>query len=225
MMGISVQTWEFLQESLAELPRVGRVCELGNQHIRPAVGLNFKQLDPSWRRGKPFAAKKWFEHRGWEHVSIDINGRDGALALDLSRPLPSHLGTFQLVTNFGTSEHVHDQYECFHNIDRLCAVSGLMVHAVPMLGHWIGHSEHGFYYTVSSFDSLARQNGYGVIRLSVVPYPGRSDQDLIVASLRKLSAGPFESRAGFDERIICDNRRRDKQLRKDGRPSVDTRRV
>src|SRR5207244_13656123 len=58
-----------------------RMLELGNQDI----------LNTFW--GKTFApklsekqGKQYYSRRRVEHTSIDLNGRDGALKMDLSRP-------------------------------------------------------------------------------------------------------------------------------------------
>src|ERR1041384_5416258 len=56
--------------------------------------------------GAGLVYKSVFEAMGIRHVSVDWNGKDGALPLDLRQPL--NLGRFDMVTNFGTSEHVED---------------------------------------------------------------------------------------------------------------------
>lgn len=107
-----------------------RIAELGNQFFRESV------------LGAEVPAKKVFEALGATHTSFDINGKNGAVALDLSRPLPGdqQRGAYDLVTNFGTSEHVADsQYQCWRNIHDLCAPGGLMLHAIPEVGSWPRH--------------------------------------------------------------------------------------
>ena len=66
--------------------------------------------------------KAFFEARGFRHVSVDINGSDGALRKDLTEPLG--LGTFDMVSNIGTTEHVSEgdyagQVACWRNISAL----------------------------------------------------------------------------------------------------------
>lgn len=200
-MGISMQTWSFLQEAMEDSPPGTRICELGNQHIRRAVPVDFRKLDPSWRPIKSRPAKLWFEAQGWEHVSIDLNGRDGALKLDLTKPLLAGLfDSFHVVTNFGTSEHVADQYECFRNIHRLCRVGGRMIHAVPLFGHWLNHSPFGFDYTMDFFFTLAEANGYTVLCNAILPYPGKRRKSLVTAVLRRRKDVEFENRANFEKR-------------------------
>ena len=52
---------------------------------------------------------------------------------------PKYIGKFNIVTNFGTSEHVKNQEQCFANIHNLCCAGGVMIHTVPMKNHWRGH--------------------------------------------------------------------------------------
>ena len=81
------------------LPVKGRVIELGNQTIL---------FDKHY--GK--AAKVVLEEC-YDHVSIDINGRDGALPYDLNQRI--ELPPADVVTDFGTGEHVDDFYQLWKN--------------------------------------------------------------------------------------------------------------
>lgn len=117
-----------------------RILELGNQIMRGGPG----------RR----TGKQYFTALGAEHVSIDLNGEDGAVPLDLCRPLPEQYhDSFDVVTNFGTSEHIEDQVQVFKTIHDCCKVGGYMIHSVPLVGYWDGHSPHHY-----------RQNlGFGLV--------------------------------------------------------------
>ena len=54
-----------------------------------------------------FAVKPLFEHLGFEHVSVDLNGKQGALALDARKDLTLNItNRFDIVVNNGFSEHV-----------------------------------------------------------------------------------------------------------------------
>ncbi|CAE7523205.1 unnamed protein product [Symbiodinium pilosum] len=108
------------------------------------------------------SGKKVFERLGFKHVSLDINGRDFAFPLDLSRPLNSSfnwlLGKCDVVTNFGTTEHIGQrgyieepegydksdiwasQYHAFRNIHSLArADAGFIINMVPAAGCWPKH--------------------------------------------------------------------------------------
>ena len=159
MMGYSktLHNWQFLMEVIHEeklvLPGL-RMAELGNQYVWQDVFHSTSRL----------TSKDVFEAFGVEHVSIDSNGRDGALPLDLSKPLPDDLSTFDIVTNCGTSEHVRDQYECWRNVNRLCRIGGIMWHNLPEVGSWAEHSAV-VWYTADHLAALAEVCGYESIRL------------------------------------------------------------
>ncbi len=127
-----------------------RMAELGNQRFRAST------------LGKEIAAKKVFEAMGVLHESFDLNGRDGAIKLDLSQPLPlQYKGKYNLVTNFGMSEHVkQSQYWCWRNIHEMCGVDGFILHLLPEVGSWAGHSK--YHYTLSRVLSLGAECNYRV---------------------------------------------------------------
>jgi hypothetical protein len=71
-------------------------------------------------------------------------------------------GRFQLVTNFGTTEHVVNQLNAFKIVHDLTAVGGIMMHELPAQGTL----NHGFFaYQPKFFERLARVNGYEVLFL------------------------------------------------------------
>lgn len=96
--------------------------------------------------------------------AIDLNGTEAAWRHDLNRPLPV-VETFDVVTNFGTSEHVFDQAQLFRSVHALTRPGGLMLHAVPHQGG----PDHGFYnYHPTFFHDLAAANGYRVVMLVLI---------------------------------------------------------
>lgn len=165
-----------------------RMLELGNQDI----------LNSFW--GKTFApklsekdGKQYYSRRAVEHTSIDLNGRDGALKIDLSRPFnrPEWRGHFDVVTNSGTSEHVepHEaQFTCFQNVHEVTKNSGLMIHIVPGVqelrgsGYWKYHCNN--YYSTEFFRMLCRSNDYRLLEQKVM-------DELLCVCLLKLSDRPF----------------------------------
>jgi len=83
-----------------------------------------------------FPAKKLY---GWlgikDYESIDSNGDFGAHVFDLNKDIRKtykYKEQFDLVTNFGTTEHVFDQHMCFKNIHNLTKSGGYMLHGVPL---------------------------------------------------------------------------------------------
>jgi SAM-dependent methyltransferase len=147
-MGIRAPLVQFERESLERcgLDYSGlKWCELGNQRVD----------------GKP--ARKVYLARGVEaHVAIDLNGKDGAMPLNLDEPVPfMFIGQFDVVTNYGTSEHVNDQYRLFKNAHDMCRVGGIIINIVPREGHWPGHCR--YFYTRSFAESLALACGYEIV--------------------------------------------------------------
>lgn len=153
-MGITTANLDLLESGLKDcgLEYEGLcMCELGNQRLF---------LDSVSEIPHRTSAKGFFKNKGVKHTSIDMNGEDGALPLDLSQPLAKYFAPFDVVTNFGTSEHVSDFYGCLQNIHDLCHVGGMMIHANPHTGHW---PEHGLHYVgMDTFDALARLCGYEI---------------------------------------------------------------
>eukprot|EP00438_Fugacium_kawagutii_P000717 Skav211036 [mRNA] locus=scaffold1434:73496:78361:+ [translate_table: standard] len=82
-----------------------------------------------------------FERLGFRHTSLDINGRDGAVVVDLSRMKPtarplnvSLLGHCDVVTNFGTTEHV--------GVGPLVSATGHQLDYLESTDDWLNESEY-----------------------------------------------------------------------------------
>lgn len=159
-----------------------RMLELGNQLI------NAEQIQE--RTGKTY-----YRNRGVLHTSFDLNGKDGAIRVDLSKPIGKKkwLNAFDIVTNSGTSEHVEPfetQYECFKNIHNCLKIGGIAIHIVPDAieleerGLWKGHCNN--YYTHEFFALLAELNGYQLISSKVI-------NGTRCACLQKVTDSPFTS--------------------------------
>ena len=115
----------------------------------------------------PFARQFWMD-LGFEYASIDIDGSPGSIPLDLNvDSIPrSHRGQYDLVTNFGTTEHVCNQLNAFKVVHDLTKLGGLMLHNLPAQGMM----NHGLVnYNPKFFWMLARSNGYSVIYFTVQP--------------------------------------------------------
>lgn len=170
---------ECIDTTLGEL-RGKRMLELGNQFISGDF--------VSERTGK-----EYFKNRGAEHVSIDLNGKDGALMLDLTKPwqFRNWQGYFDIVTNSGTSEHLEPksaQYECFLIIHNCLKVGGIAIHLVPDIdelknkGCWKGQGNN--YYSHNFFRMLAENNNYRLISLKII-------DGLICSCYQKTEEAPF----------------------------------
>jgi hypothetical protein len=114
------------------------------------------------------SAKKYFSKLGVNHTSIDCNGKDGALPLDLRTVIDDdRVKPADIVTNCGTTEHVKNQYMCFKNIHNFAKPNGFLFHLAPPLGKWRGHCS--YYYTEEFFNQLALQNNYEILEKKIIP--------------------------------------------------------
>lgn len=145
------------------------MCELGDQTLIFEGRLN---------KRKRILAKEYFEKLGFRHISIDIHGKNGAYPIDLCEPITDKywLGRFDILTNFGTSEHVENQYECWRNIHNLVKPQGFFIHIVPITP-WEGlikdKEQHcPYYYDTTFFVNLCTKNGYRWLVCEALPQLG-----------------------------------------------------
>ncbi|MFA5085966.1 MAG: hypothetical protein WC482_06340 [Candidatus Omnitrophota bacterium] len=192
-MGISSQGFEPLQRALKKIfPDFNgiRMLELGNQSFTDECLLKYRDVI----RGK--IAKDYFSRLGFNHISIDITGLDGSVALDLNKVISdkNFIRQFDVVTNFGTSEHVDNQYNCFLNIHNFCKENGFFIHEVPEAGYWPGHSH--YYYSRDFFRILAKESGYEIIELIPVDIPPNGNE--IFCLMKKNGHQPFIDKDRFE---------------------------
>lgn len=152
-MGIRPALEQFERESLArcslDYPGL-KWCELGNQ-----------------RFGRKPAKDAYLSYGVAAHISLDLNGKDGAMPLNLDDPVPFvFIDQFDVITNYGTGEHVNDQYHLFKNAHDMCKVGGIIINIVPRDGHWPGHCR--YYYTERFEKSLAEACNYEIVHDSIL---------------------------------------------------------
>ncbi len=154
--------------------------------LSPLVGSSMLELGNKVK-GK-MTYKCVFEALGFRHVSIDLNGLNGALCLDLRKPL--NLGTFDMVTNIGTSEHVSTddfdgQIECWRNIVDAMHIGSVLVSIGPLKGS-LKWSRHGRWYAQPQFyRELAEMNGLEVERVY-------ADSNQVYARLKRIEDAEFQ---------------------------------
>lgn len=177
-MGIKVPLSNYEQQALdlAGLDWAGlKWCELGNQRIDR----------------KP--ARDVYLSRGvGHHIAIDLNGKDGAMPLDLDDPLPFVFrDQFDVVTNYGTSEHVNNQYQVFANAHDACRPGGLMIHVVPRQKNWPGHCR--YFYSPDFFTELGDACRYEVLDIGLLDSGIYAEpKNLVTAIFRKADAAFVE---------------------------------
>jgi len=146
-MAIRDKTLKYMQKMIKNFNGIS-MCELGSQKIYCKPGFN--------------SAKDYFQSKGVNHTSIDINGQFDSLKLNLNERI--ELQQFDVVTNLGTSEHVSNHKMCFDNIHNLCKVGGIMIHVVPAEGSWLHHKCFRRY-TVGFFKKLSEKRDYEILSL------------------------------------------------------------
>jgi len=165
------------------------MCELGNQwmFLNPAAGVPYKS-----------SAKPYFESLGAIHTSMDQNGQDGAIEIDLGQEIAKkYRNKFDLVTNFGTSEHVYSFYNALRNIHLMCKLGGIIFNVTPKTGHW---PKHGNWYITETFcRQLAELAQYEILALETqaAQHNVKSGQQIVCAF--KKTNYKFASETDFDK--------------------------
>jgi hypothetical protein len=190
-MGMHLESLEQLElaRSFLALPwtRI-KICEFGEQGLR--------------LRAEPFRksrARAWFLTQGVpEIISIDwIGMTSDAVPIDLSQLLRARTKWkehFDLVTNFGTIEHIEDDYAAFSNAHLITRIGGIIHHNLPLVGSWPQHGLH--WYSADFPSALAEAAGY---ELLVNETQQRRPQEvLLIATLRKQKASKFIPRELFN---------------------------
>jgi hypothetical protein len=150
-MGICTHQRDFISENVLNHALGKKMLELGNQVINPELADRIdKEMGIILPRtpgpdryipGRILAiGKSYYTALGYNHTSIDTNGYDGSLPLDLTKCHPQLNDTFFIVTDHGTIEHIpgiHQQYLLFKNLYEWGAEGCVYGHCVPM-----GHAEH-----------------------------------------------------------------------------------
>jgi hypothetical protein len=164
----------------------GSIMELGNQ----IMNLQFFQ---------DISAKNYYSGKGFKHTSIDQNGMDGALALDLSKPI-DHKEQYDLVTDIGTMEHVAGIYHGLLNVFNFCKEDGIMIHKNPKQGNFPGHGYH--YFTIDFWKEYVSLTKMEVLELFEYPiYHNRKDGWEIIAVLKKIKDSKSLSPKEFEKAL------------------------
>jgi hypothetical protein len=132
---------------------------------------------------QPDAQKAFYAIFGAEsYRSVDLCDPRATYAADLNQPLPD-LGRYDLITNFGTTEHVFNIGGTFASIHRLLKTNGVQLHAVP--GY--AYIDHGYYNVhPSAYLDMARMNNYDVVDFSYV------DNIVVRDRTRRVEVEPFD---------------------------------
>jgi hypothetical protein len=182
-MGITHKSIERLQRH--NLLQKCSMLELGAQNIYTAE--DYGEI------AKHYFTNNW----GIDHVSWDITPHQGAIETDLRNVIPV-ARQFDIVTDYGTSEHVNGNYYQVHkNIHNHCTAGGIIVHENPSTGHWPGHGCN--YINKEFYEGLCKEAGYELIELQEEYAMGNTtDGKNICAVIRKVKDTKFISEEQFN---------------------------
>lgn len=184
---------------------------INNNEIKTVIELGSQNLyDKDYGSEFPFA-NEYYEGKGIAYKCIDIGGDNNALKLNLSKPIKP-IGKFDLVTDFGTSEHVETGskhnvtafYNCLKTKHDLTKVNGFIISENPKTGSWPGHGYN--YYTSDFYTQLAKANEYTILELGEHPAMGNSiDGWNIYCVMQKVNSKPFMKLIDFKKLPINTN--------------------
>jgi hypothetical protein len=165
-MGIGPEPAQMLRD--LRLPKGFTVCELGSQRFHQGKRSINGKPNPEWW-SKP--ARELYESMGCSrYESIDADG-EAIVTADLNYPLDGQvedwgakwLAAFDLVTDFGTIEHLGNPGQGWKTMHELCKVGGLIVGDKP-IERYKGHGL--FLHDEFFFAALAGLNDYKILHLS-----------------------------------------------------------
>jgi hypothetical protein len=133
------------------------------------------------------SSKQFWQSIGLNYTAVEFDGHRDSIALDLNRDkVPRRMrGKFDLVVNWGTTEHVANQDNAFRVIHDLCTENGIMMHFVPAGGMM----NHGLInYNTKFFWHLCRENGYEALMLKTIATGINPVPQNIIDSNEKLGA-------------------------------------
>ena len=162
--------------------RRGTILELGSQWLfvfdPPWPGYPPELLHPKTLRdgpirrpytagdgpeGRPYA-KQLFLRMGYGHYSVDLNGEGGSMVEDLATAIDwRNIPRPDFITDFGTSEHIFDLWQCLKNVHDMAGVGCLIFHVNPAPGYWPDHCFH--YRTADFYEGFATMTGCEIVNI------------------------------------------------------------
>ena len=138
------------------------------------------------------------------YESIDYEDRDSvSLVLDLSKDINSQenydKSKYDVVTDFGTMEHVVDYYQGFKNAYNLCKTGGVIITANPKINNWPGHGFHTF--SVSFFEELAKLTEMEILFIEEYPACGNYTDGWEVCTELRKTKEEFPTREEFNQKL------------------------
>jgi len=221
-MGIQKNGMKLTHQAIDTFDGGYNMMNWGNAYIRTSAQewlLNNGKLNSDFtiknlgQLGNQWPSKEYFPTAGANHKSIDMNGKDDSLVIDLRLPISDNdkhniINWADVILDSGTSEHVSVQYYNWKNLYDICKVGGYMVHILPKVGYWENHCE--FKYSINFFTELADKLNYKVVELTEdIPDGVRGD---VLCILQKQSDNGFISELEFSKLPIYKEPKKGKDL-------------
>jgi len=115
----------------------------------------------------------------------------------LGHPLPAKFVDFDVVTNFGCTEHIKGHYHAWKNMHEACRIDGLMIHALPEEGSWLGHGR--VLYQEDRVSNLAHACGYHTVILRRHEWQKRGHSENLIHCCFQRMSTPFVSEEVFED--------------------------
>jgi hypothetical protein len=171
----------FLQYAKPEM----KILELGDQLMDIGEETQFQRSD------------EFYKSIGLNIATVDIHGKNRAIAIDLSKE-SNAVFNVDLLTDFGTVEHVFNLYNALLNCHNWTKESGLMIHANPKTGTYKGHGVS--FFTMEFWEQLALACNYHLLEVGEKsPYSEENPDKEVIAVLRKLNSDPFIAKEVFQQ--------------------------
>jgi SAM-dependent methyltransferase len=152
-----------------------------------ARGKSAAEVDGALGRGGLFPVANIYRAFGIDYVAVDVDGAHGSTFFDLNTfaPPPEWAGTFDMVNNEGTIEHLINPINGFQVTHELLKPGGVARHSTPLTG-W---RDHGLFHPTSSFYlAMLNENRYELLdaRADVLPARPWDDQLFKLAERRDI---------------------------------------
>jgi hypothetical protein len=182
-MGYNFAAVQLLGQKVKALPKSASILEFGRQDLNPSIpddvilacakvihddDASARKAAGRYNSSTSCPVSELFRGSSYRYRCLDLFPGEFTIVADLnsfSVP-PGDGGSFDLITNFGTTEHVADQINAFRVLHDYAGVGSLIIHSVPFSGYF----NHGlFNYHPLFFVFLAAANNYKIEYLGLSP--------------------------------------------------------
>lgn len=164
------------------------ILELGDQLMDIGEKTQFQRSDIYYKENHNFAIQ-----------SVDVHGKNRAIQIDLSEE-SEQIFQADLLTDFGTVEHVSDLYNALLNCHNWTKTNGIMIHSNPKTGTFANHGVS--FFTEKFWTELAKVCGYELILVDTkAPYSDENPDKEVMTVLRKLPDSVFPPRKVFNSKL------------------------